>query len=128
MTPLMASSQSKKEVIKQALQFVKQDKQDTAEKTLAILYALADKFLEESDLEEVKEVVAMTRLGQMLYDDGVEAGRTEGLARGRTEGSDKMASLTKILLKAGRVSDLERAADDKEYREKLMFECGLEKQ
>ncbi len=30
---------------------------------MAILYTLADKFLQGNDLEEIKEVVAMTRLG-----------------------------------------------------------------
>ena len=38
---------------------------------MAMLYTLADKFLEGKDLEDVKEAVAMTRIGQMIFDDGV---------------------------------------------------------
>lgn len=69
LTPLMASGQSRKDTIKTAILLAKQDTRVTAEKTVAILYTLADKFLLENDLEEIKEVVAMTRLGQMIYDD-----------------------------------------------------------
>ena len=39
-----------------------------------MLYTLADKFLKGKDLEEVKEAVAMTRIGQMLLDEGMEQG------------------------------------------------------
>ena len=45
---------------------------------MAMLYTLADKFLKGKDLEEVKEAVAMTRIGQMIFDDGVVRGREEG--------------------------------------------------
>ena len=39
---------------------------------------MADKFLEAADMEEVKEVVRMTRLGQMLLEEGMEKGIKEG--------------------------------------------------
>ena len=94
LTPLISSEQDRKDTIKIAILLAKQDTRVTAEKTVAILYTMADKFLRGSDLEELKEVVAMTRLGQMLYDDGLKAGKSEG----RIEGSDRMASLTKKLL------------------------------
>ena len=81
----------------------------------------ADKFLTGKDLEEIKEVVAMTRLGQMLYDDGLKVGKSEG----RKEGSDRMAALTKVLLDANRVAELQLAVEDSEYREKLMEEYGI---
>lgn len=113
LTPLMNSQQNKKNIIKTAMMFVKQNESVSAEKTLAILYTLADKFLHGKELEEIKEVVAMTRLGQMLYDDGVK------------EGSDQMATLTKLLLEAGRISDLQLSVDDEKYREKLMKEYGI---
>ena len=41
---------------------------------MAMLYTLADKFLTGNDLEEVKEAVAMTRIGLMIFDDGVVRG------------------------------------------------------
>ena len=36
-----------------------------------------------------------------------------------------MAILAKLLIKAGRTEDLERAADDTEYRKKLFKEFGI---
>ena len=80
-----------------------------------------DKFLKGEELEEIKEVVAMTRLGQMLYDDGIKDGKREGIR----EGSDRMAALTKELLAAGRMAELQLAINDQEYREKLMEEYGI---
>ena len=37
-----------------------------------MLYTLADKFLDKAELDEIKEVIRMTRLGQMLMDEGME--------------------------------------------------------
>ena len=67
----------------------------------------------------------MTRLGQMLFDDGVKAGEEKGKSEGRKEGCDRMAALTKKLLEEGRLAELQLAVDDQEYREKLMDECGI---
>lgn len=63
----------------------------------------------------------MTRLGQMLFDDGVKAGEEKE----RKEGSDRMAALTKVLLDAGKLTELQLALDDSDYRERLMNECGI---
>ena len=125
LTPLMASNQSKKETIKNAILLAKQSDEEMSEKTLAMLYTLADKFLKGEELEEIKEVVAMTRLGQMLYDDGIKDGKREGIREGIREGSDRMAALTKELLAAGCMAELQLAIDDQEYREKLMEEYGI---
>ena len=84
---------------------------------MAMLYTLADKFLEGKDLEKVKEVVAMTRIGQMIFDDGV--------VRGREEGSKAMSALTAKLLKEKCLDDLQRATEDEVYREQLMKEFGI---
>lgn len=40
----------------------------------AMLYALAIKFLDKTDLRKVKEKINMTLLGQMLMEDGIEKG------------------------------------------------------
>ena len=125
LTPLMNSIQGKKETIKTAILFAKQDNSEIAEKTMAILYTLADKFLQGNDLEEIKEVVAMTRLGQMLYDDGLKDGKSEGREVGRKEGSNRMAALTKVLLENGKMAELQLAIDDQVYREKLMEEYEI---
>ena len=38
---------------------------------------MAEKFLESDSIYEVKEVLGLTRLGQMLYNDGVENGKEQ---------------------------------------------------
>ena len=49
----------------------------------AVLFILATKFLEKEDMKEVKEVFDMTYLGQLVYDDGFQAGREEGREKER---------------------------------------------
>ena len=63
--------------------------------------------MQESDLEEIKEVVAMTRLGQMIYDDGLKVGEERGREEGRKEGSARMTALMKALLASDRMADLQ---------------------
>ena len=52
------------------------------EKMQAVLYMFADKFLSAGDLEQVKEMIAMTRLGQMLVEDGIARGIEQGIEQG----------------------------------------------
>ena len=122
LAPLMSGKLSRKEKIKRAILFAKQGDTVTAEKTIAILYTLADKFLKGKELQEVREVVSMTRIGQMIYDDGVEKGRQEGMNRGM----DRMSVLTARLLKEKRLDDLQRATEDKVFCEQLLKEYGIE--
>ena len=44
----------------------------------SMLYAFADKFLDGKDLEKVKEEISMTKLGEMLVEDGIKKGKIEG--------------------------------------------------
>lgn len=126
LTPLMTSKMCRKDVIKEAIQIVKQEKQLTAEKTMAMLYTLADKFLSAGKLNEIKEVLEMTRLGQMLYDDGVKKGMERGIERGREEEARQNAALTARLLEENRLDDLKRSTEDKEFKEQLLKEFGIE--
>ena len=86
LTPLMSGSLGRKDSIKEALLLAKQSRETAAEKATAMLYALADKFLNSAELEEIKEVVAMTRLGQMIFDDGIQQGVQKGLTQGIQQG------------------------------------------
>lgn len=78
LTPLMSGGYSKKDAIKEGIFLAKKFTTVTAEKTTAMLYTLADKFLKSAELEEIKGVLRMTRLGQMLVEEGREEGRAEG--------------------------------------------------
>ena len=46
-----------------------------------MLYTLADKFLDKAELDEIKEVIRMTRLGQMLMDEGMELKETDPIKK-----------------------------------------------
>ena len=46
-----------------------------------MLYTLADKFLDKAELDEIKEVIKMTRLGQMLMDEGMELKETDSIKK-----------------------------------------------
>ena len=57
LTPLMSSPLSKKDTLKEAILLAKTSNSVTAQKSMAILYTLADKFLDNCDLEEIKSFV-----------------------------------------------------------------------
>ena len=52
--------------------------QNEVQKIEAVIYAMAEKFLEKMDLEEVMEEISMTRLGEMLVNKGYSKGVEEG--------------------------------------------------
>lgn len=103
----------------------KTEKSTTAEKTMAMLYTLADKFLEGKELEEIKETVAMTRIGQMIFDDGVARGREEGKVEGEKNATERMSALIIKRMDENRLDDLQRIAVDETLRERLMKEFGI---
>lgn len=74
LTPLMSGKMSRKDLFKEAISLAKPNMELSAEKATAMLYTLADKFLDKAELDEIKEVMRMTRLGQMLMDEGIKKG------------------------------------------------------
>lgn len=122
--PLMGGDMPQKDRIRSAYEITKEAALaagDELRKIEAVIYAMADKFLEPAEMEEIKEAVRMTRLGQML----VDTGRTEGKAEGKAEGEARFAALTEKLLKASRTEELLKAAGDQEFREALYREYGI---
>ena len=122
LTPVMSGSSSKKDTIKTALQYAKNFQSTTAQKTMAILYAFAEKFLEAKDLDEVKEAIAMTRIGQMLLDEGIEKGIQKGIQIGREQESERMRQLIALLVAQKRYDDIRKIADDPNYFNQLLTE------
>lgn len=55
------------------------------QKIEAMIYTMADKFLENDDFEHVKEGIRMTRLGQMLFNDGFNDGFNNGSQKKQLE-------------------------------------------
>ena len=56
---------------------------------------------------------------------GIAKGVAKGKAEGEIEGKNQMALLVKKLLDQGRIDDVKRASEDKEYRTRLMKELGI---
>lgn len=81
LTPLMSGKMSRKDMFKEAIRLAKPNIELSAEKTTAMLYTLADKFLDRTELDEIKEVIRMTRLGQMLMDEGMELKETDSIKK-----------------------------------------------
>ena len=81
LTPLMSGEMSQKERIRAAFSITRSVVtigESDLRKIEAMVYAMADKFLESGDLEKIKEEIKMTRLGAMLYEDGIGVGIERG--------------------------------------------------
>lgn len=124
-TPLMSSEKNRKDVILESIKLSNIERSIPAQKTMAMLYTLADKFLTGNDLKEVKEAVLMTRIGQMIFDDGVGRGIELGRQEGRDEERKLMSTLISKLLQEKRLDDLQRASEDEEFRKRLMKEFNI---
>ena len=59
-------------------------------------------------------------------EEGIEEGRKEGLAEGISMGEEKLSRLYSLLIEQKRTDDLQKASADKEFRQKLYREFGLE--
>lgn len=81
---LMDGKMAQKDRIKAA--FLITGKAETVDKSVinkieAVIYAMAEKFLDSMEMNEIMEGIKMTRLGQMLVNEGRIEGRTEGEKR-----------------------------------------------
>lgn len=63
--------------------------QNEVQKIEAVIYAMAEKFLEKMDLEEVMEEISMTRLGEMLVNKGYGEGYGKGYDIGHSRGIEE---------------------------------------
>lgn len=126
LTPLMGGRMPKKERVLQGFGWLKEEYPDVSRDELAkmqaILYPLACKVLSNEEMKEVKEVVGMTLLGQMLMEDGIKKGRQEERKQGvnalittcRELGLNREET-SEILKKRFQVSSLSASEYMKEY-------------
>ena len=78
--PLMSGNMNIKERIKSAFSLVRAKtvlENEEISKIEAVIYAMAEKFLESADMKEIMEDVRMTKLGRMIYEEGEEQGKLE---------------------------------------------------
>lgn len=103
LTPLMAGKSSVKDRIlairellcRENVCLSKNDKQHME----AVLYAFACKLLQETELNEIKEALSMTVLGEIIWNDGERKGLEKGIKRGS---NIKLISLICLKLKKGK--------------------------
>ena len=77
LSPLMGGKMTHKERIMAAYDITRRATGvgvDVVQNVEAVLYIMADKFLESSEMKKLREEIKMTRLGQMLYNDWKEEG------------------------------------------------------
>ncbi|MDD6491029.1 MAG: hypothetical protein PUG54_02190 [Firmicutes bacterium] len=81
LTPLMSGNSSIKDRILEAREIIGEEHlpltKEERQRMEAVLYAFACKFLKNADLNEVKEELSMTVLGEMIWNDGLERGMEE---------------------------------------------------
>ena len=80
--------------------------------------------LEEFDVEKYERTIKKEGYEEG-HASGLREGRAEGHASGLQEGTQRMNSLTVLLLERNRTEDLLRAAKDKEYQKQLLEEYNL---
>ena len=77
-TPLMGGKTTQKERIQRGIRVLKETEdifsRTEISKMEAILYVFAAKFLDRAELESIRKEMAMTILGQMIWDDAMGKG------------------------------------------------------
>ena len=90
--PLMSGNLSQKERIQKALHIVKDSKQiaPDVDKIEAVIYAMASKFLNSTELNQIKEELKMTELGLLLYNDGKADGIKQGIQQASLDAAQNL--------------------------------------
>ena len=94
-TPIMSGELSKLDKIIKSIRLVKRIDNEYKYDVESMLYAFADKFLKGKDLEKVKEEISMTKLGEMLVEDGIKKGEEK-----------KAIEIAKTAIKEGMTDEL----------------------
>ncbi len=88
LSPLMSGQMTQKERVSAAYDITRRAEVDVEiiRKVEAVIYIMADKFLNSKEMEQLKEEIKMTRLGKMLYDDGAQTKLREQVSKKYAKG------------------------------------------
>ena len=115
--PLMGGAMSQKERISAAYDITRNATGTDAEvirKVEALVYVMADKFLEKAEMEQLKKEIKMTALGKMLYDEG------------KAEGKAKVFVLIQKMTADGELESIPRLTTDFDFYETMLRKYDLE--
>lgn len=72
--------------IKQIINLVKQIEDEREQKLVfSGLLVITDKFIDRADAEKIRREITMTKVGRLIFEDGLTEGREEGRKEGRKE-------------------------------------------
>ncbi len=110
--------ENKQELVIKTVELAKQipDREQTI-RVLAGILTFSDKIIDDKFRTKIKEEMQMTKIGQMIFEEGME--------QGIEQGERKLAELTRKLIEDARTDDLLKAASDAAFREKLYHEYGI---
>lgn len=94
--PLMGGEMPQKERIQTAFQLTQNSTEVGAEDIRnieAVLYAMAEKFLEPMELKEIMEGIGMTTLARMYFDKGISQGISQGKEMAQLEDAKKLLKI-----------------------------------
>ncbi len=127
--PLMGGTVSLKERISAAYKIthrITNIDEEVIRKVEAVIYVMADKFLNSAEMEQLKEEIKMTKLGQMLYDDGKAIGIAEGKAEGKVEGMTKIMQLIRCMSEDGNLEYIPKLATDPDFYQAMVVKYNIE--
>ncbi len=76
--------------IRQVIDLVKQIEDEQEQKLVfSGLLVIADKFIDRSDAEKIRREITMTKVGRLIYEDGLMEGEKRGEERGEERGKKK---------------------------------------
>ena len=68
------------------------------------LLTASDKFISRENAEKIRSEFVMTKIGRMIFEDGIEIGREEGREKGREEG--RLQTAERMLKKNYAIEDI----------------------
>ena len=119
--PLMTGTMSQKERISTSYDITRRATIKDAEvirKVEAVIYIMADKFLDSAEMEQLKEEIKMTKLGKMLYDDG----KIEGQKRAQTS----VFTLIQKMTADGELEAIPKLTTDPEFYQAMVEKYQVE--
>ena len=84
-----------------------------------------ERFMKVTFEDEQKEDINMCMILDQIEEEGRQKGIAEGIREGKSEGIQLLSDLITILMKQGKMEELQRAAQDRTYCEQLLKEYQL---